>query len=161
MSAEQDGHAGDRRLPGDSAHAWFESLSLVAQSPQGEQKPSDRRVLRKPFRLTFDARGRVKLVEAPAFPRSSRRSAIWRTSSPTCSSVSRRSRCASGWRGPTRSPAPTRRRIASCNATSITNYKVEKDTVVNGTPALIVRMTQHTNVHAEGPVPTSPARAPT
>ena len=42
------------------------------------------------------------------------------------------------------------------NATSITDYKVEKDTVVNGTPAVLVRMTQSTKLHAEGPVPQQP-----
>src|SRR5204862_6091227 len=68
VSADQDASLGIKRFAGDSANAWFEALSLVAQSPQGEQKPATDAILRKPFRLTFDARGRVKLVQAPAFP---------------------------------------------------------------------------------------------
>jgi hypothetical protein len=39
------------------------------------------------------------------------------------------------------------------NATAISDYKVEKDTVVNGTPALLVRSTQRVNVHVDQPVP--------
>src|SRR6185295_9813008 len=68
VSADQDATLGIKRFAGDSAHAWFEALSLVAQSPQGEQKPATDGILRKPFRLTFDPRGRVKLLEAPTFP---------------------------------------------------------------------------------------------
>jgi len=68
VSAEQDATVALLRFAGDSAHAWFESLSLSAQSPQGEQKPPTDSVLRKPFRLTLDARARAKLVEAPTFP---------------------------------------------------------------------------------------------
>src|SRR5207248_11737855 len=68
VSVDQEGTVGLVRLAGDSARAWFESLTLAAQSPQGEQKPATDALLRKPYRLTFDARGRVKLVEAPALP---------------------------------------------------------------------------------------------
>jgi hypothetical protein len=158
VSGDQDATVALVRFPGDSARAWFETLSLVAQSPQGEQKPPTDSVVHKPFRLTFDARGRVKLLEAPKFPEGvagfgdlaneftdlflrlpAKPLSIGLTWTDTL----------------TRGDSTGDRKL---NATSIASYKVEKDTVVNGTPALLVRMTQHTKLHAEGPVPNQPAR---
>ena len=156
VSAEQDGTLAIVRMPGDSAHAWFESLSLVAQSPQGEQKPSTDGVLRKPFRLSFDARGRVKLLEAPAIPQEL--AAFGDLANEFTDLLLRLPakplRIGQTWTDTlTRADSTADRRL---NATSIATYKVEKDTVVNGTSALLVRMTEHTNVHAEGPVPNQP-----
>jgi len=156
VSAEQDATVALRRFAGDSAHAWFESLSLVAQSPQGEQKPPTDSVLRKPFRLTLDARGRAKLVEAPMFPEALH--AFGDLANEFTDLLLRLPakplRIGFAWTDTlTRADSTADRKM---NATSISNYKVEKDTVVNGTPALVVSMTQHTSVHAEGPVPNQP-----
>ena len=156
VSADQDGTLAIVRMPGDSARAWFESLSLVAQSPQGEQKPSTDGVLRKPFRLSFDARGRVKLLEAPAIPQEL--AAFGDLANEFTDLLLRLPakplRIGQAWTDTlTRADSTADRRL---NATSIATYKVEKDTVVNGTSALLVRMTEHTNVHAEGPVPNQP-----
>ena len=156
VSANQEGTLAIVRLPGDSARAWFESLSLAAQSPQGEQKPPTDGVLRKPFRLTFDARGRVKLLEAPQFPEAL---AAFGDLANEFTDLflrlpSKPLRIGLTWTDTlTRGDSTADRKL---NATSITNYKVEKDTVVNGTPALLVRMTQGTTLHAEGPVPNQP-----
>jgi hypothetical protein len=157
VSGNQEATVALVRFPGDSARGWFESLTLVAQSPQGEQKPPTDSVLRKPFRLTFDARGRVKLVEAPLFPQgiagfgdlpNEFTDLFLRLPAKPL-------RIGMTWTDTlTRSDSTADRKL---NATSISNYKVEKDTVVNGTPALLVRMTQGTTLHAEGPVPNQPA----
>ena len=156
VSAEQDATVALLRFAGDSAHAWFESLTLSAQSPQGEQKPPTDSVLRKPFRLTLDARARAKLVEAPTFPEALHQFGdlaneftdllLRLPAKPLSVGLT--------WTDTlTRADSTADRKMS---ATSISNYKVEKDTVVNGTPALVVSMTQHTNVHAEGPVPNQP-----
>jgi hypothetical protein len=156
VSADQDATLGIKRFAGDSAHAWFEALSLVAQSPQGEQKPATDAILRKPFRLTFDSRGRVKLVEAPAFPQEL--AAFGDMANEFTDLFFRLPtqplRVGLAWTDTlTRRDSTAERQF---NAVSVTNYTVDKDTVVNGTPAVKVRMTQHTKVHAEGPVPQQP-----
>jgi hypothetical protein len=155
-SGDQDATLAIVRFPGDSAHAWFEALTLVATSPQGEQKPPTDEVLRKPFRLNFDSRGRVKLVEAPKLPDSFGAFGdlaneftdlfLRLPAKPLAIGLA--------WTDTlTRGDSSADRKL---NATSIGNYKVEKDTVVNGTHALLVRMTQSTKLHAEGPVPNQP-----
>ena len=156
VSGEQEGTVALLRLPGDSARAWFESLSLVAQTPQGEQKPSTDAVLRKPFRLGFDARGRVKLVEAPAIP--PELAAFGDLANEFTDLFLRLPakplRIGQTWTDTlTRSDSAGDRKLS---ATSIANYKVDKDTVVNGTSALLVRKTGHTKLHAEAPVPNQP-----
>jgi hypothetical protein len=144
------------RMPGDSARAWFESLSLVSQSQQGEQKPPTDEVLRKPFRLTFDARGRVKLVEAPTFPEAL--SGFGDLSNEFTDLFLRLPakplRVGLTWTDTlTRADSTADRKIS---ATVITDYKVDKDTVANGAPASLVRFTQRATIHAEQPVPGQP-----
>src|SRR5439155_9168834 len=113
-------------------------------------------VLRKPYRLKFDSRGRVKPVEVPKLPEAlagfgdlgneftdlflrlpAQPLKIGQTWTDTLM----------------RGDSTADRKVSG---TSISDYKVEKDTVVNGTPALLVRVTQHSKVHAEGPVPNQP-----
>jgi hypothetical protein len=158
VSGEQEATVAIKRFPGDSAHAWFESLTLVATSPQGEQKPPTEAALHKPFRLNFDSRGRVKLVEAPTFPDAF---AGFGDLANEFTDLFLRLpaqplRIGLTWTDTlTRGDSTADRKL---NAISIATYKVDKDTVVNGTPALLVRMTQHTKLHAEGPVPNQPVR---
>lgn len=144
------------RMAGDSARAWFESLTLVSSSQQGEQKPPTDAVIHKPFRLTFDAHGRVKLVEAPTFPEAL--GGFGDLSNEFTDLFLRLPakplRIGLTWTDTlTRADSTADRKV---NATSITDYKVEKDTVASGTPALLVRFTQRATIHAEQPVPGQP-----
>jgi hypothetical protein len=156
VAGDQEATLAVVRLPGDSARAWFESLTLAAQTPQGEQKPPTDAVLRKPYRLTFDARGRVKLVEAPQLPEAL--AAFGDLANEFTDLFLRLPaqplRVGLTWTDTlTRSDSTADRKLS---ATSISSYKVEKDTVVEGAPALLVRATQATKLHAEGPVPNQP-----
>src|SRR5689334_12061831 len=155
-SVDQDATLAVVRMAGDSARAWFESLTLAASTPQGEQKPATDAIARKPFRLTFDARGRVKLVESPVFPEAL---AGFGDLSNEFTDLFLRLpakplRIGLTWTDTlTRADSTGERKM---NASSITDYKVEKDTMVNGTPALPVRFTQRANIHADQPVPGHP-----
>lgn len=158
VSGDQDATLAIGRFAGDSAHAWFEALALSATSPQGEQKPPTDQVLRKPFRLDFDARGRVKLIEAPTFPEGF--AAFGDLANEFTDLFLRLPakplRIGLTWTDTlTRGDSTADRKV---DATSITDYRVEKDTMVNGTAALLVRATQRTKLHAEGPVPGQNAR---
>jgi hypothetical protein len=159
VTGEQNATVALVRLPGDSARAWFEALALAVSSPQGEQKPATEEALKKPYRLTFDSRGRVSLVEAPKFP-------------DTFAGIgdlahefndfflrlpAKPLRVGLTWTDTLERRDSTAER--SARLTSIADYKVERDTVVNGVASLVVRMKQRLTLHAEGPVPNQPVRS--
>jgi hypothetical protein len=155
-SVDLDATLAVHRMAGDSAHAWFESLTLAASTPQGEQKPPTDAVIKKPFRLTFDARGRVKLVEAPALPEAL--GGFGDLSNEFTDLFLRLPakplKIGLTWTDTlTRADSTADRKV---NTSSITDYKVEKDTVASGTPALLVRFTQRATIHADQPVPGQP-----
>jgi hypothetical protein len=153
MSMEQSSTLSLVRLPGDSARAWFDSLAISAKGPQGEQRPATDSALKRTFRLGLDARGRVKNVNAPAWPAS--------------------------LQGVTdlshqfydfflRLPAkPLTVGLAWSDTTSLTDsttdrysrwvrsadYRVERDTMVGTTPALVIGMKQKLGVVISAPVP--------
>jgi hypothetical protein len=156
VPVDQDATVAVVRFPGDSAHAWFDALALSASTPQGDQKPSTDALLHKAFRLRFDSRGQVKLIAAPTFPEAL---ASFGDLSNEFSDLFLRLpakplRIGLTWTDTLTRTDSTADRKAS--ATAISDYKVEKDTVVDGTPALLVRMTQHANIHVDGPVPNQP-----
>jgi hypothetical protein len=147
------------RLRGDSARAWYDSLSLAASSPGGDQRPATDSALKKPFRLTFDSRGQVKLVQAPTFPKSfagmtdlthqfddfffrlpAKPLAIGLAWSDSVTRIDSTAEKFIRW------------------STNV-DYRVERDTVVGGTPALIISMKQRIHTNGEGPVPNQPMRA--
>ncbi len=156
VPVEQDGTLSVVRFPGDSAHGWFDALALSASTPQGEQKPATDALLRQPYRLGFDSRGKVKLVAAPTLPEAL---ASFGDLSNEFSDLFLRLpaqplRVGLTWTDTLTRTDSTADRKA--NATAISDYKVEKDTVVNGTPALLVRMTQRAKIHIDAPVPNQP-----
>jgi hypothetical protein len=149
------------RLPGDTARAWYEALTISASGPMGTQRPATDAALRAPFTLRFDDRGRVSLVSAPTFPATFqgitdlthqfddffprlpaqplRVGLAWSDTATRTDSTAEKSMT---WR-------------------SEASYRVERDTVVDGVSALVVRMTQRLRSRSEGPVPNQPARAET
>jgi len=155
-SVDLDAIVGIKRFAGDTAQAWFESLTLAASTPQGQQNPATDAILRKPFRLSFDSRGRVKLVEAPALPEAL---AGFGDLSNEFSDLLLRLptkplKVGLAWTDTvSRADSANDRKM---NATQITDYKVDKDTMVNGTPALLVRFTQKATINADQPVPGQP-----
>ena len=66
VSMKQDAIVGLRFLPGDRAEAWFDSLAVSLSLPTGETTPPTASMLRQPYTLGFDARGRTRLLSAPA-----------------------------------------------------------------------------------------------
>lgn len=159
VTGEQEATVALVRLPGDSARAWFEALKLFVSTPQGEQRPTTDEALKKPYRLTFDARGRVGLVEAPKFPDAfaGMGDLAHEFNDFFLRLPAKPLRVGLTWTDTLDRSDSTAER--SVRMTSVAEYKVEKDTVVEGTPALVVRMKQRLRVHAEGPVPNQPARS--
>jgi hypothetical protein len=161
MRSEHEATVAVVRLAGDTARAWYEALSIGATGPMGDQRPATDAVLRAPFTLQLDARGRTRTVSTPNFPadfagvtdlthqfddffvrlpaRPLRVGLAWSdTATRTDSSAERSTR----WR-------------------SVASYRVERDTVADGVPALVVRMRQQIQTRVEAPVPGQPTRART
>jgi hypothetical protein len=148
-------------LPHDSALVWFESLAISASTPAGEQKPSTTGLVGKPYRMAFDPRGRVKLGEAPAIPEELSGMGDLRhafddfflrlPAKPLVVGLA--------WSDTvTRSDSSAERWM---RVGAVSEYRVERDTVVNGVPALVVAMKEHIDIQAENPVPNAPARGHT
>jgi len=155
-SCDQDATLAVKRFAGDSAHAWFDALSVTTNSPQGEQKPATDALLHKPFRLNIDSRGRVKVVEAPALPPELAQAGDLSNEFTDLflRLPAKPLRIGLTWTDTlARRDSTAERQV---DGTVISDYKVEKDTVVNGTSALVVKVTQAMKLHAEGPVPQQP-----
>jgi hypothetical protein len=149
------------RMRGDSARGWYDSLSIMAATPGGEMRPAADSALHRHFRLAFDSRGHVRLVQAPTFPASfegltdlSHQFDDFFLRLPAQSL-----RIGLAW-----SDTASRADSATDKFTRWTtnaDYRVERDTTVGGTPALVVSMRQKLHIHGEGPVPKQPMRAVT
>jgi hypothetical protein len=147
------------RLPGDSARAWFDSLAISAKGPQGEMKPETDSALKRTFQLGLDARGRVKHVNAPQWPASLQGVAdlsrqfddffLRLPSQPLKTGLA--------WSDTTLQTDSTADRFSRWLRTS--DYRVERDTVVGTTPAVVVSVKQKLSATISAPVPNQQMRS--
>lgn len=70
IGSEHDALIGFVRVAPDSAHAWYEDISVASISPSGEQRPDLAAVRGDLFVLHFDANGHVHALRTPEFPAS-------------------------------------------------------------------------------------------
>ena len=161
MTTEHDATIAVVRLPGDSARAWYEALVLGMSSPMGSMRPATDPALHRPFTLTFDARGRVGLLEAPPFPASFEglTDLAHQFDDFFLRLPAQPLRAGLTWSDTTVRTDSTADK--SMRRETIAAYRVERDTVVGGQPALVIGMTQQLRSRAEGPVPNQPMRAET
>jgi len=161
MRSEHDATVAVVRLPGDTARAWYEALTLGMTSPMGDRRPATDAALRAPFTLLLDTRGRASLISAPTFP----------TTFEGVTDLSHQFddffvrlpaqplRVGLAWSDTSTRTDSTAERFMRWHA--VAAYRVERDTMVEGVPALIVSMRQRLQSRAEGPVPGQPVRAQT
>ena len=146
------------RLPADSARAWFDSLAISVSGPQGELKPVTDSALKRNFRLELDARGRVRNVSAPQWPASlqsvtdlSHQFDDFFLRLPVQSL-----KVGLAWSDTTSQTDSTADRFARWRRTS--DYRVERDTTVGTTPAVVVSVKQKMSVTISAPVPNQQMR---
>ena len=161
MKSHHDAMVAVVRQQGDTARAWYEALDIGVSSPLGDQSPATAEVLKAPFTLTMDARGRVRLISAPTFPASfqaftdlTRQFDDFFVRLPA-----QPLRIGLAWTDTSMTSDSTGDRIRSSR--SIANYRVERDTVVAGVPALVISMKQALSGRIAGPVPNQPVRSET
>jgi hypothetical protein len=161
VNAEQSGVVAMTRMPHDSALVWFESLAISASTPAGEQKPSTAELVGKPYRVAFSPRGRISLGEAPAIPPELEGMGDLRHAFDDFFLRLPAKPLAVGlaWSDTvTRSDSSADRWM---RVGAVSEYRVERDTVVNGVPAVVVAMKEHVDIQADNPVPNAPARGRT
>ena len=153
MSMEQSAQLSLVRLPGDSARAWFDSLTISGKGPQGEMKPETDSALKRPFRLGLDARGRVKNVSAPQWPASL--TGVTDLSHQFDDFFLRLPaqplKVGLAWSDTTALTDSTADRYSRWIRTS--DYHVLRDTTVDATPALVISMKQKLGVTISAPIP--------
>jgi len=158
MSMEQRALISLVRLPGDSARAWYDSLAISTSGPQGEQRPVTDSALKQQFRLGLDTRGRVKNVNAPKWPASLQ--GVTDLSHQFDDFFLRLPaqplKVGLAWSDTTSQTDSTAERFARWVRTA--DYRVERDTTVGETAALVVRMKQKLTANISAPVPNQPMR---
>jgi hypothetical protein len=159
MTVEQRSTISLVRLPGDSARAWFDSLAISAKGPQGEMKPETDSALNRPFRLGLDARGRVKNVDAPKWPASLE--GITDLSHQFDDFFLRLPvqplKVGLAWSDTTTKTDSAPERFSRWMRAA--DYRVERDTTVGTTAALVVRMKQKMSATISAPIPNQPMRS--
>ncbi|MEO8562276.1 MAG: hypothetical protein ABI601_09395 [bacterium] len=153
ITVEQRSTVSIVRMRGDSARAWYDSLFVAATSAAGDQRPATDSALKQPFRLGFGSRGQIKLVQAPKFPVSLEGITdlphqfddffLRLPAKPLVVGLA--------WSDTTVRSDSTADKYSRRATTA--DYRVERDTVAGGTPALIVSMKQRIVINEEGPVP--------
>jgi len=146
-------------LPGDSAKAWYEALRVAVISPAGTQAPETESVLKQPFRLTFDPRGKISVVSSPTFPASFEgiTDLTYQFTDFFLRLPASPLKIGLTWTDTLTRTTSTAEKSAKLN--SIANYRVERDTMVAGVPAFVISMRQQLSSESEGPVPGQPVRA--
>jgi hypothetical protein len=159
MTMEQSGVLSLVRLPGDSARAWFDSLSISAKGPQGDIKPPTDSALNRPFRLSFDSRGRVKNVSAPQWPASLQ--GVTDLSHQFDDFFLRLPaqplRVGLAWSDTLSQTDSTAERFSRW--VRHTDYRVERDTTVGSSPALVVHAKQKMTATISAPIPNQQMRS--
>jgi hypothetical protein len=159
MSVEQRAAISLVRMPGDSARAWYDSLAISLSGPQGEQRPATDSALKQPFRLGLDARGRVNDVAAPKWPASLE--GITDLSQQFDDFFLRLPvqplKVGLAWSDTTTKTDSTPERFTRW--TRAADYRVERDTTVGTTAALVVRMKQKLSATISAPIPNQPMRS--
>ena len=159
MSADHRARVAVVRMPGDSARAWFDSLAVVATGPQGEQRPATDSALKTPIRFRLDARGRVSNVVAPTWPAS-----LQGLADPAhhfddyfLRLPAQPLKVGLAWSDTTTTTDSTADKFMRW--VRRTDYRVERDTTVAGTSALVVRTKQSVHVTVSAPIPNQGMRS--
>ncbi len=142
------------RTAGDTARAWYESLLLRSAGPGAQRKePNTEGLLRAPFTLSISGRGTVRLHAFPQMPESiaeitdlTRQFDDFFITLPATTL-----KPGLTWSDTLFSTRPSRPRD-TFSSRHVRSYRVERDTVVGGVPAVIIRLDQTLQLDASSPL---------
>ena len=154
LQTEHDGTIALTFVAGDTARAWYEALAVGVVSPMGAVRPLTTEALRQPFTLTMDERGHVRILRTPQFPESfkgvtdlTRQFNDYFLSLPT-----QPLRPGLAWTD-TVVHADTASATAWFLGRRMAQYRVERDTVVDGQRALVISARQQQSIEGRGAGP--------
>jgi hypothetical protein len=159
VNVEQRSMVAVVRMPGDSARGWFDSLSVAVSGPQGEQKPATDSALGLPVRFRLDSRGRVSDVVAPKWPAS-----LQGMADPShffddffLRLPAQPLKVGLAWSDTTTNTDSTADRFTRWIRRN--QYRVERDTTLGTTPAVVVSAKQNLSATISAPVPNQGMRS--
>lgn len=157
IGSEHDALIGFVKVRSDSAHAWYEDISVASISPMGEERPDLASVRGDLFILHFDAKDHVHAIRTPDFPASLEGITDLRYQfvdffMPTPASPLR---VGLTW-SDTLIVDENRGDGADGKTTRIATYRVVSDTVMASTPAFVIEGDGQIEVWTEGPVESQP-----
>jgi hypothetical protein len=138
----------------DTMLAWYESLLLRQQGPGPErQEPNTEALLRQPFRLSISPRGVVKVLAFPSILREvasvtdlTRQFNDFFVTLPAQPLVA-----GATWTDTSTDTRPTKPRN-KFSSRHVRSYQVERDTVVLGVAAVVIRLDQQLRMQMSSPM---------
>lgn len=159
LTSQHDGVVVVVRERGDTAAAWYQQLTLSSASPFGEKRPNTESALRQPFRVVFKSNGAVTLISAPTFALEiaeqtdlSRQFDDFFISVPA---VTLRPEAAWSDTLTSSKPAAGDGREHS-QSRHIRRFRVLRDTVVSGAPAVVIAVDQEMEMQSSSPMKNQP-----
>lgn len=160
LNTKQDATIGLVLGASESARAWYEALTIESSSPQGVKKPSTTDLLRQPYTLNVDARGRLTVLGTPTFSAEVKAVTDLRhqfddfllrlPAQPLVRNLE--------WTD-TRTVGNTEPTGRYSQLTTVVRYRVLSDTTVNAVRGVVVMMVQDVSLEAGGPVEGQPLKA--
>lgn len=136
------------------ALAWYEALQLDQQGPRGSTRPDTDMLLRKPFEMGFSGRGEIEILATPEIPAEiadmtdlTRQFDDFFITLPTGVL-----KIGETWADTTASDAAARSED-DLRSRHIRSYVVERDTMIGGTHALLIRVDQQVEMEGTSEVP--------
>ncbi|HEX6071115.1 MAG TPA: hypothetical protein VFZ18_14865 [Longimicrobiaceae bacterium] len=136
----------------DTARAWYDELSISAESPQGQQAPTTDEVLRQPFLLKLQSDGTLETLSTPPLPESfqgvsdiARQFDDFFVRLPDTPLTS-----GTAWTDTVRVNAATSTG-GRVSTERISRYEVVGDSVIDGASAVVVRAAVRTQLNSTGP----------
>lgn len=158
IGSEHDALIGFVKVRFDSAHAWYEDISVASISPMGEERPDLAAVRGDPFILHIDEKGHVHALRTPEFPSSLEGITDLRYQFVDFFMPNPPSPLGVGltW-SDTLFVDENRGAGVEGTTTKIATYTVVSDTIVGSTPAFVIEGAGNIEVWTEGPVEGQPA----
>ena len=161
VETEHDAVIAMTALGGDTISAWYDALQIAATTPTGRLAPETADALRQPFTLRLSPHGKVTVVRTPVFPTSFQGVTdlthqfddFFLPLPPTPLAVG------VTWRDSTARVDSGAEGGRWFRSRRVGQYRVARDTVIDGRRALVVAVEQESRLDVGGPLPGQPMTA--
>lgn len=136
------------------AQAWYDSLVVESSGPMGSTKPRTESLLKQPFEMQFAPTGHIAVIRAPAMPPEiAEMTDLTRQFDDFFITVPAGGISAGSAWADTVVNEESARDSDRTFSRHIRSYVVERDTIVAGVPAVLIRVTQAVEINTSSNVP--------